>query len=103
MQGKLRTEYLHSTCPHQTGFFSGEALNLIFDQRLRFATALLPRLLGEQHPRSHHKGKQVGFKLATNSIQFYVIANLDKTSLTNRMQDLGNFVLIIYFCRASQI
>ena len=31
----------------------------------------------EQRPRSHHKGATGGFELATNSIQFYAIANLD--------------------------
>ena len=36
----------------------------------------------EQRPSSHHKGaeSQVGFEPGTNCIQFYAIANLDKTS-----------------------
>ena len=34
----------------------------------------------EHHPRSHHKGATGMVRKAINSIQLYVIANLDKTS-----------------------
>ena len=35
----------------------------------------------EQHPRSNHKGATGRVQTGTNCIQFYDIANLDKTSL----------------------
>ena len=35
----------------------------------------------DQSPRSHHKGAITRFELATNGIQLYAIAKLDKTSL----------------------
>ena len=47
-------------------------------QRRRFAAALLPRLFGNNHTT---RAPPVGFELATNCIQFYAIANLDKTSI----------------------
>ena len=45
----------------------------------RFAAALLPRLFGNSIPGYTTRAPQVGFELTTNGIQFYVIANLDKT------------------------
>ena len=48
---------------------------------LRLAAALLPRLFANRIPGHTTRAPQVGFELATNSIQFYVFANLDKTSL----------------------
>ena len=41
--------------------------------------ALLPRLFG-RIPRHTTRAPPVGFELETNGIQFYAIANLDKTS-----------------------
>ena len=52
--------------------------------RRRFFAALLPRLFavfGSNVPGHTTREPQVGFELATNGIQFYAIANLDKTSL----------------------
>ena len=46
----------------------------------RFAAALWPRLFGNSIPGHTTRAPQVGLELATNVIQFYVIANLDKTS-----------------------
>ena len=37
-------------------------------------------------PRSHHKATLPGYKLVTNGIQFYAIAHLDKTSLSNQQK-----------------
>ena len=48
--------------------------------RRRFAAALLPRLFGNNVPGHTTRAPPVGFELATNGIQFYAIANLDKTS-----------------------
>ena len=49
-------------------------------KRRRFAAALLPRLFGTKVPGHTTREPQVGFELATNCIQLYAIANLDKTS-----------------------
>ena len=50
--------------------------------RLGFAAALLPRLFGTEVPGHTTRAPPVGFELAaTNGIQLYAIANLDKTSL----------------------
>ena len=46
--------------------------------RRRFAAALLPRLFGNNFPDHTTREPTVGFELATNGIQFYAIANLDK-------------------------
>ena len=54
--------------------------------RRRFAAALLPRLLGNRIPGHTTRAPPVGFELATDGIQFYAIANLDKTSLINWRQ-----------------
>ena len=48
--------------------------------RLTFTAALLPRLFRNNIPSHTTREPPVGFKLATNSVQFYAIANLDKTS-----------------------
>ena len=45
----------------------------------RFAAALLPRLLGNNIPGHTTRAPPVGFEPGTNGIQFYAIANLDKT------------------------
>ena len=47
----------------------------------RFAVALLPRLFGVRIPGHTARAPPIGFELATNGIQLYAIANLDKTSL----------------------
>ena len=47
----------------------------------RFSAALLPQLFRNNVPGHITRAPQVGFELATNCIQFYAIANLDKTSL----------------------
>ena len=49
--------------------------------RRKFAAALLPRLFGNNVPGHTTRAPPVGFELATNGVQFYAIANLDKTSL----------------------
>ena len=49
--------------------------------RRTFSTALLPRLFGTKVPGHTTRAPPVGFELATNGIQLYAIANLDKTSL----------------------
>ena len=46
-----------------------------------FTAALLPLLFGNRIPSHTTREPPVGFELATNCIQFYVIANLDKRSL----------------------
>ena len=43
------------------------------------AAALLPRLFGTKVPGHTTRAPSVGFELATNGIQLYAIANLDKT------------------------
>ena len=48
--------------------------------RRRFAAASLPSLFGNNVPDHTTRKPQVGFELATNSIQFYAIANVDKLS-----------------------
>ena len=54
----------------------------------RFTAALLPRLFGNSIPGHTTRAPPVGFELATSGIQFYVIANLDKTSThANRHTD----------------
>ena len=45
------------------------------------AVAVLPRLFGNNVPGRTTRAPPVGFELATNGIQFYAIANLNKTSL----------------------
>ena len=49
--------------------------------RRRFAAALLPRLFGTKVQGHTTRAPPVGFELATNGIQLYAVANLDKTSL----------------------
>ena len=49
--------------------------------RRKFAAASLPRLFGNKVPGHTTRAPPVGFKMATNDIQFYAIANLDMTSL----------------------
>ena len=49
----------------------------------RFAAALIPRLFGNSIPGHTTRELPEGFELATDSIQFYVIANFDKTSRSN--------------------
>ena len=60
----------------------GIAMNPLKKKR-RFAAALLPRLsvFGNNIPGHTTRAPPVGFELATNGIQFFAIANLDKTSL----------------------
>ena len=60
---------------------SGLSIASLLARRQRFAAALLPRLLGTKVPGHTTRAPQVGFELATNCIQLYAIANLDKTSL----------------------
>ena len=48
---------------------------------LRFAAALLPRLLGTEVPGHTTGAPPVGFEPATDGFRFYATANLDKTSL----------------------
>ena len=43
------------------------------------SSSFITTTVWQQHPRSHHKGATG--RVATNGIQFYVIANLDKTAL----------------------
>ena len=50
-------------------------------KRRRFAAALLPRLFGNNIPGHTTRAPPVGFELATNGIQLYVIANLEKTGI----------------------
>ena len=52
----------------------------VIKKRWRFAAALLPRLFGSNVPGHTTKEPQAGFEQGTNGIQFYAIANLDKTS-----------------------
>ena len=47
----------------------------------RFTAALLPWRFKNRIPGHTTKEPPVGFELATKGIQFYVIANLDMTSL----------------------
>ena len=51
--------------------------------RRRFAAALLPRLglFGNSIPGHTTRAPPAGFELATDGLQFCVIANLDQTSL----------------------
>ena len=58
-------------------------LQRAYKKRRRFAAALLPRLFGNNVPGHTTRAPPVGFELATNGIQFYAIANRDKTSLTS--------------------
>ena len=73
------------------------------------SSSFITTTVGEQRPRSHQRELQVGFQLATNSIQFYAVANLDKTSLlsltvspcTKLSKDLSNgqhYVGLKLFC-----
>ena len=48
-------------------------------ERQRFTAALLPRLFWSRIPSHTTRESQIGFKLATDCIQFYVYANVDKT------------------------
>ena len=52
------------------------------DIRWRFTAALLPLLFWNRIPGHTTREPPVGFKLVTKGIQCYVIANLDKTSLS---------------------
>ena len=66
---------------------------------------------GEQHPRSHHKSTismqthpavRIGFELATNSIQFYVLPNRTRhdtteTSITEYLKMLGATTWVIKY------
>ena len=45
-------------------------------------------LFGNNVPGHTTKAPQVGFELATKCIQFYAIANLDKTSLINILNNI---------------
>ena len=66
-----------------SSFTSGDFLSCVFLlSRRRFAAALLPRLFWNGIPGHTTRAPQLGFELATNGIQFHVIANLDKTSLS---------------------
>ena len=49
-------------------------------KRRRFAAALLPRLFGNRIPGLTTRAPPVEFELATDGVQFYAFANLDKTS-----------------------
>ena len=49
-----------------------------------YIAALLPQLFGNSIQGHTTREPQIGLELATNCIQFYVIANLDKTSLTEK-------------------
>ena len=49
-------------------------------KRRSFAAALLSRLFGNRIPGHTTRAPPVGFELATDGIQFYAIANLDRTS-----------------------
>ena len=51
-------------------------------KRQRFSAALIPLLFWNSIPGHTTRVLQVGFKLVIDCIQSYVIANLDKTSLT---------------------
>ena len=59
-------------------------ISLSLTKRRRFAAALLPLLFGNNVPGHTTRVPTVGFELAsrvaTNGIQFYAIANLDKTN-----------------------
>ena len=56
---------------------------------IRFAEALLPLLFGTRIPGHTTRAPPVGFELATNGIQIYVIVNLDKTSLSYEIYAKG--------------
>ena len=58
--------------------------------RRRFAAALLPRLFGNNVRGHTTRAPPLGFELVTKGIQFYAIANLDKTSLPKRSQMKSN-------------
>ena len=58
--------------------------------RRRFDAALLPRLFGNNVPSHTTRAPPVGFELATNGIQFYAIANLDKTSRNRERAACGS-------------
>ena len=53
----------------------------------RFTAALLPLLFGNNIPGHTTREPPVGFELATNCFQLYVIANFDKTSLRRATVD----------------
>ena len=65
----------------QFNIYSCYTINIICKNRRRFTAALLSRLFGINIAGHITKAPQVGFKLATNCIQFYAVANFDKTSL----------------------
>ena len=52
---------------------------MFYDKRRRFTAAFLPRLFWIRIPGHTTRALPVEFELATDGIQFYVIANLDKT------------------------
>ena len=75
--------------------------------------ALLPRLFGSSIPPAGRPGHatrapSVGFELATNGIQFYVIANLEKTSLRQRgpcdmmYPPVGNSATVLHYLDPSR-
>ena len=63
---------------------------LLKAEPLRFAAAQLPRMFWNNVPGHTTRAPQVGFELATNGIQFYAIANLDKTSLCTSADAVGH-------------
>ena len=73
----------HPHHPNEQRDASPESQDLRLRIRRRFAAALLPRLYGTKVPGHTTRAPPVGFELATNGIQLYAIANLDKTSEDN--------------------
>ena len=61
-------------------------------QRQRFTVALLPLLFRNNIPGHTSRVPQVGFELATDSIQFYAITNLEKI-----MIKIISYVLCVHY------
>ena len=61
---------------------------MIICKRQKLAAALLPQLFGTKVPGHTTRAPPVGFKLATNCIQLYAIANLDKTLIEGPVKDI---------------
>ena len=79
----------NSTTNHSHTKETEEFIRIGSPLRRRFAAALLPRLFGSNVPGHTTRAQPVGIELATNGIQFYAIANLDKTALySDRDKDL---------------
>ena len=76
MQKYAKNTFICKICKHEI-YMQNMPLPLCW---WRFAAALLPRLFGNNVPGHTTRVPQVGFELASNGIQSYAIANLDKTS-----------------------